>query len=117
MPGITFETRRNPMDKDRNGAHNGQVYPLSAAPADQPLRLVGIHSGRGLRRRLADLGLTVGSKVQVVQRESWGPLIVAVRDDARMAIGRGVAHKIMVEPALNGYSNGHKQPKGKQATG
>jgi ferrous iron transport protein A len=98
------------MGKDRNAAHNGQVYPLSAAPPDQPLRLVGIHSGRGLRRRLADLGLTVGSKVKVVQRESWGPLIVAVRDDARMAIGRGVAHKIMVEPALNGYSNGHKQP-------
>jgi len=27
-----------------------------------------------------------------------GPLILAIKDDARLAIGRGVAHKIWVSP-------------------
>jgi ferrous iron transport protein A len=98
------------MGKDYDDAHNGKVCPLSMAPPGESLRLVSIYSGRGMRKRLADLGLTVGSKLQVVHREDWGPLIVAVRDDARMAIGRGMAHKIMVEPMLNGHTNGYKQP-------
>jgi Fe2+ transport system protein FeoA len=39
--------------------------------------------------------------VRVVQGDTFGPLIIAFKDDARLALGRGVAHKIEVEP-LNG---------------
>jgi Fe2+ transport system protein FeoA len=34
----------------------------------------------------------------VVQANAWGPLIVAFKDDARLALGRGMAHKIEVMP-------------------
>jgi len=68
------------------------------APPGVDVRLVAIYGGRGIRRRLADLGLTPGTTLRVVQAHSWGPLIVAFKDDARLALGRGMAHKIQVEP-------------------
>jgi ferrous iron transport protein A len=62
------------------------------------VRLVTIQGGRGIRQRLADIGLTPGTVLQVVQSDGWGPLIVAFKNDARLALGRGMAHKMMVEP-------------------
>lgn len=71
-------------------------FPLSDAPCGECLRLVSIEGGHMLRRRLAELGLNPGSELRVVQRQPGGPLILAVKQDARMAIGRGMAHKIIV---------------------
>jgi Fe2+ transport system protein FeoA len=71
--------------------------PLSMASPGEEVRLVGVRGGWGIRRRLADMGLTLGEKVWVVQTGPSGPLVVAVRD-SRLALGRGMAHKIMVEP-------------------
>jgi len=73
------------------------LMPLSMAGPGQEVRLVGIRGGWGIRRRLADMGLTPGEKVWVVQSGPSGPLLIAVRD-SRLALGRGMAHKIMVEP-------------------
>lgn len=73
--------------------------PLVMARAGVDLRLRDIQGGCRLRQRLADLGLTPGSIVCLVQSEGGGPLIVALRGDARLALGRGMALKIMVEDA------------------
>jgi ferrous iron transport protein A len=73
--------------------------PLAMARTGVDLRLRDIQGGYRLRQRLADLGLTPGSVVRVVQGEGGGPLIIALRDDARLALGRGMAFKIMVEDA------------------
>lgn len=70
---------------------------LGLAAEDQPLRIVSLLAGRNLDRRLTDLGLNIGSKVSIVQRQGGG-LIVA-RDNARVAIGVGTAMKILVIPA------------------
>lgn len=75
-----------------------ECYPLSVAACGECVRLVGIVGGRRLRHRLAELGLNAGSVVRVVRRQPGGPLILAVKGDARMAIGRGMAHKIIVAP-------------------
>lgn len=72
--------------------------PLTMATPGEDVKLVAIHGGRGIRQRLADMGLTPGTVLQVVQTNGWGPLIVAFKEDARLALGRGMAHKIMVEP-------------------
>ena len=82
---------RPPCDDCPAGA-----FPLSMADCDQCVRLVAIHGGQRLRKRLADLGLNPGSTLRVVQRHRGGPMILAVKGDARMAIGRGMAHKILV---------------------
>ena len=69
-------------------------FPLTQAVVGQSLRLVRIRGGRAFNHRLAELGLTPGITLRVVQ-DSGGPLLLAVRD-ARLAIGRGMAGKIEV---------------------
>ena len=72
------------------------MMPLSMVTPGESVRLVSIRGGRRIRQRLADLGLTPGTTLRVVQANAWGPLIVAFKDDARLALGRGMAHKIEV---------------------
>jgi Fe2+ transport system protein FeoA len=55
-----------------------------------------IQAGRRLTHRLAELGLTPGVTLSVVQGNG-GPLLISVRG-SRIAIGRGMAHKLLVTP-------------------
>ena len=72
--------------------------PLSMVAPGQEVELLAVHGGWGIRRRLAEMGLNPGVKIRVMQSNFWGgPIIVAVRD-TRLALGRGMAHKIMVKP-------------------
>ena len=70
--------------------------PLSRARANEELTLVEINAGRKLTHRLAELGLTPGVKLRVVQ-VNGGPLLVSVRG-SRIALGRGMADKLLVIP-------------------
>lgn len=72
-----------------------RLHPLSACRRGETVRLVRIQAGRHLTRRLVELGLTPGVTMQVVHKNG-GPLLIAVRG-ARLALGRGVAEKILVE--------------------
>jgi len=72
------------------------MMPLALAQPGEDLRLVALRGGHRMRKRLADLGLTLDMPLRLVQRNGHGPLIVAVKG-ARFAIGRGMAHRIMVE--------------------
>jgi len=63
-------------------------------------RVVSITGGRIAVKRLADMGLTINSKVKLVRKAMFhGPVEVEVIS-SRLVIGRGLASKIMVE--LNG---------------
>ncbi|MEM0358364.1 MAG: FeoA family protein [Candidatus Bathyarchaeia archaeon] len=54
--------------------------------------------GFGLVRRLAEMGLTPGTEVKLVKKGSFGgPIEVEVRGVA-LALGRGVASKVLVKP-------------------
>ena len=72
--------------------------PIALAMADEGrrVRVVGLRAGRTLDRRLTDLGLNLGSELIVIQRQSGGLLIR--RGEARIALGGGMAAKIMVLP-------------------
>lgn len=76
-----------------------QPAPFALAMADegQRVRVVGLRAGRGLDRRLTDLGLNIGSELCVLQRQGGG--LVVLRDQARIALGGGMATKIIVAPA------------------
>ncbi len=69
---------------------------LAMASPGEEVRLTAIHGGQRMRKRLADLGLNIGMKVSVLQHNGGGPLLLAVKD-SRLALGRGMAHKIRVE--------------------
>ena len=54
-----------------------------------------LQGGRGFACRLAGMGITVGCQIEVLQNPAHGSLLVLVRD-TRIALGRGVASKILV---------------------
>lgn len=82
--------------RPRHSRQTHSLTALSAVSAGQTVELVAIQGGRRLRKRLADLGLNTGRQVRVIQNHFAGPLILAVQQDGRLAIGRGMAHKISV---------------------
>jgi ferrous iron transport protein A len=51
---------------------------------------------RGKCQRLEELGLRIGKKIEVLNSGRPGPLLIKV-DETRLAIGHGVAMKIMVD--------------------
>lgn len=59
--------------------------------------IVGITGGFGLQRRLATLGIRINKKVRMITAQPFrGPIVVEV-DGARIAIGLGIAWKVLVE--------------------
>jgi len=71
--------------------------PLSMLPEGREAIVVEVRGGWGLVRRLAELGFTSGTKVKVLNSAPSGPLLVMVRG-SRVALGRGLAMKIIVKP-------------------
>ncbi|MEA3559456.1 MAG: FeoA family protein [Candidatus Thermoplasmatota archaeon] len=69
--------------------------PLSTVKDGERVVIRDIAGGRSVNLRLSELGLGVGSKVTVLQN-AGGPVIVFY-GDSRMALGRGVASKMIVE--------------------
>jgi ferrous iron transport protein A len=74
------------------------AMPLSLAGAGKTLTVTGVTAGWGLRRRLAELGLTPGVSVTVMSGCHPGPLLIDLRG-SRLSLGFGVAQKIMVKEA------------------
>lgn len=70
---------------------------LASCKGGREVRLSGIRAGRELRARLAAMGLVPGIRLRVMRQEGRGPLVVALRG-MRLAIGRGMAEKMDVEP-------------------
>jgi len=58
--------------------------------------LLDIEGGRGVRSKLYSMGLVPGVKLTVLNRNGTGPIMIAVKD-SRLAIGLGMARKIIVE--------------------
>lgn len=71
------------------------AFPLLLAAEGERVRVVAVGDGRGMGRKLSDLGLAVGSEVTVVRRDSDGPMVIA-REDMRLALGTGIAHRVLV---------------------
>ena len=72
---------------------------LSHAPTDSPLKIVDIRGGHGVRRRLFALGFHPNDIIELDSRSIFhGPILVRnLTSDISVALGRGIAHKIMVE--------------------
>jgi Fe2+ transport system protein FeoA len=69
--------------------------PLTLAEAGQRVRVAAISGGCGAAEHLADLGLLRGAEIQVVRPSTGGPVLIAHKN-ARFALGRGLANKIVV---------------------
>lgn len=69
---------------------------LSSIDSGKEVTLRAINGGMGLRSKLHGMGLVLGVTLTVLNQNGGGPVIIAVKD-SRLAIGRGMAQKIMVE--------------------
>lgn len=72
-------------------------FPLAMAGRNATVRIVGFDGGVLLRHKVSALGLVRGARVEVLHRHGGGRMVLAV-GDARVAIGVGMAHKILVSP-------------------
>lgn len=75
--------------------------PLTMLKVGESACVKEIVGGRTARAKLSNLGFVGGKKVKVFS-ENNGPLIVGLGEN-RIAIGRGMAHKIIVD--RNGCEN------------
>ena len=71
------------------------VTSLAAVPVGKKVRIVSLTGGRGMCARLTSMGLVPGSEIEVIRRGAPGPFI-ATAGNCRLAIGTGMAQKIMV---------------------
>ena len=73
------------------------MKPLIEVPSKSKVKIISISGGRGARRVLAQLGIGIGSIVIIRRNAPFsGPLIIE-NQGASIAVGRGVASKIMIE--------------------
>jgi len=68
--------------------------PLIMIPEKKECRIVEINAGRGLSRRLIEMGFTRNAKVKVL-RSDRGCLIISL-NGSKFAISKGIAMKILV---------------------
>jgi len=75
------------------------VIRLSEAPHGRQLRIADVQGGEGVRRRLFALGFHKDDLIKVnSQGILRGPLLIKnLTADTSVALGRGIAHKIMVD--------------------
>ncbi len=71
------------------------AFPLLLASEGERVRVVSVGSGRGSDRKLSDLGLAVGCEVTILRRDEEGAMVLA-RDEMRLALGMGIAHRVLV---------------------
>ncbi len=71
------------------------ILPLTAARQGERLVVREVAGGSNVRVRLMTMGLRVGDEIEVITNLSAGQVVVAL-DHNRLALGRGLADKIMV---------------------
>lgn len=69
--------------------------PLSTIEKGQKVIIDSINFNTKVRRKLQDMGLTPGVKLNVVSKSLLGPLVVEVRG-TRIALGKGIVSNIQV---------------------
>lgn len=62
----------------------------------QLVEIISLRGGWGMRQRLNQLGISVGRKVIVKRSSPFGGPILVVANGSEIAIGRGMAHHILV---------------------
>jgi Fur family ferric uptake transcriptional regulator len=71
------------------------LMPLAMAKNGERVVVKEMAGGMSARTRLSDMGLRTGDRIEIINNNGMGRLILG-HDCTRLAIGRGIAQKIMV---------------------
>jgi ferrous iron transport protein A len=72
-----------------------QMKILSDIAEGTHVQIMQVNAGLGLQTRLAAMRVLPRAKATVIRNMGRGPIILSVRG-CRIALGRGLAHKILV---------------------
>ena len=72
------------------------TMPLSMVQAGEKVTLATIDAEDDLRSRLAAMGMVPNTEILIVSNSRPGPFVVNVKG-AKIALGRAMAHKVMVK--------------------
>jgi len=64
----------------------------------QTVVMLGFGGGRGLARKLDAMGLRPGKELRMVSSQLMRGPITVLLDGRQVALGRGIARRILVEP-------------------
>ncbi|MBN2688462.1 MAG: FeoA domain-containing protein [Deltaproteobacteria bacterium] len=86
---------------------------LSHVAPGKTVKIISLAGGRGFHARLVSMGLIPGSVIKVLSQAMMGTHIIA-HGGCRLAIGRGMAHRIIVSEqqeiiTAGGLSDDHSQ--------
>lgn len=69
--------------------------------AGEKAEVIRLYGGHGFVRRLQEMGLVPGQIIEIVRNTPVGPVEVSVLG-THLAVGRGIASKIIVRPLRHG---------------
>jgi ferrous iron transport protein A len=70
--------------------------PLAELKPGETAEIIALNGGEGFQARLRAMGLAEGRTVRKLSRIRWGGPIVVIVNRAQVAVGRGMARKIVV---------------------
>ncbi|MCW3999873.1 MAG: metal-dependent transcriptional regulator [Candidatus Bathyarchaeota archaeon] len=100
LPFATCEEciKLHSMGLEEVGKRKENLVALSELKAGQSGKIHFIRGGHTVLQRLLDMGLTPSTKITLLKAAPFdGPIEVSVRG-SKLAIGRGIASKVFVEP-------------------
>lgn len=100
MLNISVSLPRQTLGGTRPGAYtmSEKAFPLAEATNGTKATVVALRGGSEFQGKVTSMGLFVGCRVEVLIGGSEGRMIVAV-GDTRIALGHGMAEKVMVRGA------------------
>ncbi len=94
---VVYDLFYDEKDVEEEDAVMMRSIPLAMAEVGEKISIQFVAGGRGLQQRLVSMGLNVGSEIEVIGKGAFGPVLITT-GDTRLAIGAGMAEKIMVSP-------------------
>jgi Fe2+ transport system protein FeoA len=75
--------------------------PLDQVPVNAPQRIIEVRAGTEAKRKLLAMGLHVGDTIVKLNDPHWSPVLIRnlTTDSTKIAIGQGLARKILVADA------------------
>lgn len=84
-------------DKETEGhIKKENLIPISMISPGEKVRIVKIRGGQHFLRRLSRMGVRPHETVEIISNDFEGPFLLKVKE-VRIALGHGMAHKIMVK--------------------
>jgi len=83
------------VDRTAKQANDNNFRSLDTVQSGSVVRLANIDADSSLRQRLAAMGILPNTEILVLRNEERGQVVISVKD-SKVALGRGMSHKVMV---------------------